>query len=77
MMVSIPILILIALSAGLWVWALIDIMRVRFKSHSTRTAMLVITLFFPLLGPLLYLAIRKSLITKGRRTFDPDFSKNN
>lgn len=74
-MISIQVLTLIAIAAGLWIWAFIDIMRVRFKSNSARTAMVVLVLLWPILGALFYLAFKNSLIAKGARKFDPDFSK--
>lgn len=69
------ILALIILTTILWFWAIIDINRSRFKSPTMNTVWLLIVLFFPVLGSIFYFQLRKKLITKGPRKFQPKFKR--
>lgn len=53
-----------------------DITRSRFKSPIINTIYLLIILFFPVIGPILYFTFRRKLIVKERRKFQPNFNKN-
>lgn len=41
----------------LWVWALLDLLKSSFRSGSEKLIWLVVVVFIPLLGPLLYIFI--------------------
>ena len=66
---------MILLTIGLWFWALIDITKSRFKDQTMKTVWLLVVLFFPILGSIFYFQLRKKLITKELRKFQPDFKK--
>ncbi len=68
--------ILIAL-IGLWVWALFDITRSRFKNQTLNTIWLLAVLFFPVLAPTIYLFSKKTHVLKEPRKFDPKFNRTN
>ncbi len=55
-------------------WAIIDITRSRFINPTKRTIWLLIVLFFPMIGSILYFQLRKKLITKESRQFQPKFN---
>ena len=41
----------------LWVWALVDIINSRFREDSTRIIWILLVIFLPFLGTILYYAI--------------------
>ncbi|MCE7995736.1 MAG: PLDc_N domain-containing protein [Roseivirga sp.] len=68
--------ILIVSSLVLWFWAITDITRSRFNSASQRTGWLLIVLFFPTIGSILYFQLRKRFTTQKRRVFKPAFNRH-
>ncbi|NQU33424.1 MAG: PLDc_N domain-containing protein [Bacteroidetes bacterium] len=54
-------------------WALIDIVRSRFINPNMRTGWLVVVLFFPIIGSILYFQMRKTLTTNETLKFNPKF----
>lgn len=70
------ILIFVFLGLTLWVWAILDITRSRFKSPMMNTIFLLIVLFFPFIGSIVYFILRKNLITTRKRKFQPKFNRN-
>ncbi len=54
-------------------WALIDIVRSRFINPNMRTVWLVVVLFFPIIGSILYFQMRKTLTTGESLKFNPKF----
>lgn len=44
----------------LWVWALIDILRSRFSDSTQQIVWLLVVIFVPLIGSILYFAIGRS-----------------
>ena len=66
---------LIILTIVLWFWAIMDITRSRFKNRTMNTVWLLIVLFFPVLGSIFYFQLRKKLINKEPRKFQPNFNK--
>ena len=60
---------------GLWFWAIIDITRSRFKNPNMRTVWLIVVLLLPLMGTLIWLFVRKDLVTTEPRKFDPKFNR--
>jgi len=58
----------------LWVWALLDIARSRFKSPFLNTITLISIVLFPFLGPVLYFIFRKKLLQQEKRKFQPKFN---
>ena len=65
---------LIFLIIALWFWAIIDISRSRFKNPTMNTVWLLVVLFFPVIGSILYFLLRKKFVTKKRRKFQPNFN---
>ncbi len=57
------------------IWAIIDITRSRFKDPTMRTIWLVVVLFFPIVGSILYFQLSKKLINKEPRKFQPKFNR--
>ncbi len=69
------ILIFIILTTILWFWAIIDIIKSIFKNPTMNTVWLLIVLFFPVLGSIFYFQLRKKLINKEPRKFQPNFNR--
>ncbi|MCF6279670.1 MAG: PLD nuclease N-terminal domain-containing protein [Flavobacteriaceae bacterium] len=59
----------------LWFWAIIDIVRSRFKNRSMNTFWLLAVLFFPILGSIFYFQLKKEYVTKAPRKFKPNFNR--
>ena len=50
---------------GIWIWALIDILRSEFKDTAIKIAWVLMVIFLPLIGVLLYVVVgRSTKITK-------------
>ncbi len=47
------------LCVGLWIWALVDILRSNFRDPNGKLIWCLVVILLPLLGALLYLAIGK------------------
>lgn len=59
----------------LWFWAIIDITKSRFKNSKMNTVWLIGVLFFPVLGSIFYLQLKKKYVTKEPRKFQPNFNR--
>ena len=66
---------LTVLTAVLWLWALVDIIRSRFENSAMKFLWIILILIFPVLGAIIYFQFGKKII-ENRRKFNPDFSKN-
>ncbi|MBX5439189.1 MAG: PLDc N-terminal domain-containing protein [Thermoflavifilum sp.] len=44
----------------LWIWALVDIIKSRFESDTTKIIWIVVVILLPLLGSILYLIIGRN-----------------
>jgi ABC-type maltose transport system permease subunit len=55
---------IIILANILWVWAIIDIARSKFKIRNKNVIWYLIVLFFPIFGSILYFYLREKLIIK-------------
>lgn len=75
-MEKIFVIILSLLGTALSFWALIDIVRSRFKDPKLRTIWLVVILFLPIMGSITYFQIKRNLVTREKRTFHPNFNRN-
>ena len=75
-MLEIILIFFYLLSIGLWFWAMFDMSQRHFKESSNRTVWILIVLFFPLIGSLLYLQRRNQLTTKETRKFQPKSHKD-
>ncbi len=53
------ILFFVLLPVVLWLWALIDILRSDFKDSVTKLIWIVVVIFVPVVGAILYLVLRK------------------
>lgn len=62
-------------SVGLWFYTLLDMAKRHFIDPYKRSVWLMIVLFFPLIGCLFYLKMRKQLTTSESRKFQPKFKK--
>lgn len=60
----------------LWVWSLLDLVFSTFKKSKWKIAWLLIIIFFPLLGSILYLLLKEEFKVKKRR-FTPQFRPQN
>ncbi len=63
----------ILLAVTLWVWALFNLTRSTFKDPTMKTVWLLVVLFFPLVGSVFYFQLKRKLITKEPRRFNPNF----
>jgi len=68
--------ILLIFTILLWFWTIRDIAYSRFKKPIMSTVWLLVVLFAPLIGSLLYLLFRKSFVDNSPRQFKPDFSRS-
>lgn len=59
----------------LWVWAIIDISKSRFKNPTMNTVWYLIVLFFPVVGSIFYFQLRKNYVVKEARKFKPNFNR--
>jgi polyferredoxin len=66
----------IILTMILWIWAISDIIRSRFIKSTMKIVWLAIVLFFPILGSIIYFQLRRKLINKEPRKFQPDFIRS-
>ena len=66
---------LIALAIPFWAWSIFDITRSRFKHPNKKLLWLFIILILNFIGSIIYFQFRKNLITKEKRTFQPDFNR--
>jgi hypothetical protein len=65
---------LIFLTAILWIWALVDILRSRFESSVIQILWILVILIFPILGSIIYFQFGKRS-TQNRRKFDLDLKR--
>ncbi len=68
-------IVLILLTIILVFWAIIDIVKSRFKNPNNRTIWLVVVLLLPILGSILYFQMKRTLTTKEPLKFDPKFNR--
>ncbi len=69
------IIVLSILTLALTFWALVDIVKSRFKDPFMRIIWLIIVLFIPILGPIFYFQLRRNLKSKEKRVFQPHFNR--
>ncbi len=67
-------LVILAVVAALWIWAVIDILRTKFASPNTTLLMIILVLFFPVAGSIIYFLIRRNFIKEKGPRFNPKFS---
>lgn len=60
----------------LWLWALIDLAFSGFKKSRWKTGWLLVIIFFPIMGSILYLLLKEDFKLKRKRKFNPDFNKS-
>ena len=66
---------LTVLTAILWIWAFVDISRSRFENPPMKWLWIILILFFPILGSIIYFQFGKKQ-TKAPKKFNPDFNKS-
>jgi hypothetical protein len=64
---------LILMVLVLWGWALLDLTQSTFKDPTMKTVWLLVVLVFPLVGSIFYFQLKRKLITKESRRFNPNF----
>lgn len=65
----------VLLTTLLWLWVIIDIVKSNFKNQNKNIVWLLIVLFFPVLGSIIYFQLRKKLIINEPKTFQPNFNQ--
>lgn len=65
----------VILTIALWFWAIIDVARSRFKKTNMNMIWLLAVLLFPVFGSIVYFKLRKKLIIKEPRKFQPNFNR--
>jgi hypothetical protein len=58
---------------GMWVWALFDCLKSEFEEPNQKLIWIILIVFVPFLGPLIYLGLSKK--GKVKRRFQPDFNR--
>ena len=68
--------IAVLLSIVLWLWAMIDLVtsRRKFKDPVMSTLALLMILFFPVVGSLFYFQLKRKLVNRRKRKFNPEFN---
>lgn len=59
----------------LWFWAIIDVTKSKFKNRNMKVVWLLVVLFFPFLGSILYFQLTKHFLKEGSRKFQPNFNR--
>ncbi|WP_432264619.1 PLD nuclease N-terminal domain-containing protein [Autumnicola musiva] len=57
----------------IWSWAITDLLKSRLPNSELKPLWMVIILFFPVIGSLLYFQLKKKMKSDNRRVFQPDF----
>jgi len=65
----------VILTLILWFWAILDIVKSRFKSRVMNVFWFVVVFIFPVLGSIFYFQLRKKYVVNGKRTFNPNFNR--
>lgn len=63
--------LLIILAISLWIIVIRDIIKRRLKYLSFNLIWLMVVIFFPILGSILYLLLRKGMSAERPKKFDP------
>lgn len=58
---------------GIWGWSLFDCLKSEFEGSNQKLIWIILIVFVPFLGPLMYLGLSKK--GKVKRRFQPDFSR--
>ncbi len=68
--------IFLLLSIVIWLWAMIDLVssRRKFKDPAKSTLALLMILFFPVVGSLFYFQLKRKLVNRRKRKFNPEFN---
>ena len=74
MMTEILMIILLAVTAILWIWAFVDISKSRFEKNKLKFLWIAGILIFPILGSIIYFQFSKKF-KKRKRKFEPNFNK--
>lgn len=59
-----------------WIWAFLDLSFSTFKKAKWKFAWLLVIIFFPLVGSILYLLLSGEFKAKRRRRFNPGFNSH-
>lgn len=58
---------------GIWGWSLFDCLKSEFEGSNQKLIWIILIVFVPFLGPLMYLGLSKK--GKVKRRFQPDFNR--
>lgn len=72
---SIPVVVVLLLVLGFWLWALLHLSKSHFKNPTYKILWLLAILFFPVIGSILYFMLKKDFITGRKRKFNPNFRR--
>lgn len=61
------------LAFSLWAWALIDLVKQKTVKTRMKILFLILILFFPIVGSILYFQIKRKLLSE-KTTFNPHFN---
>jgi len=67
--------ILYTLTLGLWIWAIHDILKTRFKKRNMILLWLLVVILLPLLGSILYFQLKRNYIDHTKKRFSPNFRR--
>lgn len=65
----------IVLAVFFWIWSIFDITRSRFENPKKKLRWLLIILFLNFIGSIVYFQFKHKLVTKEKRTFQPNFNR--
>ena len=68
---------IIILTFIIWSWAIIDLLKSEFKNLKIKAIWLIIILFFPIIGSIIYFQLRKELTKNEPQKFQPNFDRVN
>lgn len=67
--------ILALLTPILWIWAFIDVFKSNFENGSDKILVILLIIFLPILGPIIYFQLKHKRTRANRRKFQPKFNK--
>lgn len=62
------------LTGVIWIWALIDLVKQKALKAGMRILFLILILFFPIIGSILYFQLKRNKSFAYKTTFNPQFN---
>ena len=66
--------VIVILTLGLWIWAIVNIVKSSFKDGAQKILWLVVVVLFPILGPIVYFQVGRKYTNRKSRKFNPSFN---